>query len=152
LSHLHEIGADDPAWPEQADDLDELDSPEPAWLRRAHQGTAATHFSNSTETEASLRTVRGAFRDHHSSDAAAPYRPPLGAHVSIKRGFFMRGYNVAGYALVATYAVACMYFAPPDIGLWTGLLIGAAYFVACWFVGGLYLSCVIHMGIAHRAL
>jgi fatty-acid desaturase len=64
----------------------------------------------------------------------------------------MRGYNVAGYALVVTYALACMYFAPSAIGPWTGLLIGAAYFVACWFVGGLYLSCVIHMGIAHRAL
>ena len=64
----------------------------------------------------------------------------------------MRGYNVAGYALVIAYALACVYFAPSAIGPWTGLLIGAAYFLACWFVGGLYLSCVIHMGIAHRAL
>jgi hypothetical protein len=45
-----------------------------------------------------------------------------------------------------------MYFAPPHIGPWMGLLIGAAYFVICWFIGGLYLSSVIHMGIAHRAL
>ena len=52
----------------------------------------------------------------------------------------MKGYNIAGYALIAAYALACMYFAPPDIGPWTGLLIGAAYFVACWFIGGLYLS------------
>jgi fatty-acid desaturase len=64
----------------------------------------------------------------------------------------MRGYNVAGYALVIAYALACVYFAPSAIGPWTGLLIGAAYFLACWFLGGLYLSCVIHMGIAHRAL
>ena len=42
--------------------------------------------------------------------------------------------------------------APPAIGPWDGLAIGAAYFVVCWFVGGVYLSCVIHMGIAHRAL
>jgi stearoyl-CoA desaturase (delta-9 desaturase) len=27
-----------------------------------------------------------------------------------------------------------------------------AYLIACWFSAGLYLSCVIHMGIAHRAL
>ncbi len=37
-------------------------------------------------------------------------------------------------------------------GPWVGLAVGAAYFVACWFIGGVYLSCVIHMGIAHRAL
>ena len=64
----------------------------------------------------------------------------------------MKVYNVAGWALVLAYALACMYFAPPDIGPGAGLAVGAAYFVVCWFVGGVYLSCVIHMGIAHRAL
>lgn len=64
----------------------------------------------------------------------------------------MRIYNAIGYALIACYAAACMAFAPPAIGPWAGLAIGAAYFLACWFVGGVYLSCVIHMGIAHRAL
>ena len=34
----------------------------------------------------------------------------------------MKIYNVAGWALVLAYALACMYFAPPDIGPWTGLL------------------------------
>jgi fatty-acid desaturase len=61
-------------------------------------------------------------------------------------------YNLMGYALMLGYAAACMVFAPPAIGPWAGLGIGAAYFVTCWFVGGVYLSCVIHMGIAHRAL
>src|SRR5258706_1194599 len=64
----------------------------------------------------------------------------------------MKIYPVAGYAIIFVYAVACMVFAPPAIGPWAGLSIGAAYLVACWFVGGLYLSCVVHMGIAHRAL
>jgi len=64
----------------------------------------------------------------------------------------MKGYNLAGYALIVVYAAACLYFAPPALGPWAALLIGAVYFVACWFVGGVYLSCVIHMGIAHRAL
>ena len=64
----------------------------------------------------------------------------------------MRIYNVIGYGLIVLYAAACMAFAPPAIGPWAGLAIGAAYFIACWFVGGVYLSCVIHMGIAHRAL
>src|SRR3954467_14077563 len=57
-----------------------------------------------------------------------------------------------GYALILVYALACMAAAPVAIGPWGGLLIAAAYFVVCWFVGGVYLSCVIHMGIAHRAL
>ena len=64
----------------------------------------------------------------------------------------MRIYNVIGYGLVGLYSAACMALAPPAIGPWAGLAIGAAYFIACWFVGGVYLSCVIHMGIAHRAL
>jgi stearoyl-CoA desaturase (delta-9 desaturase) len=64
----------------------------------------------------------------------------------------MKGYNVVGYALILAYALACMYFAPPHSGPSMGLLIGAAYFATCWFIGGVYLSCVIHMGIAHRAL
>ena len=64
----------------------------------------------------------------------------------------MKIYNVSGYAIILAYALACLVFAPPGIGPWAGLSIGAAYFVACWFVGGLYLSAVIHVGIAHRAL
>ena len=64
----------------------------------------------------------------------------------------MRIYNVTGWALLLALALACMYFAPPHIGPWAGLAIGAAYAVVCWVMGGVYLSCVIHMGIAHRAL
>ena len=64
----------------------------------------------------------------------------------------MKGYNAIGYTIILAYGLACVYFAPPHIGPWAGLLIGAAYFVTCWFVGGLYLSPVLHMGIAHRAL
>jgi len=64
----------------------------------------------------------------------------------------MRIYNISGWLLVVAYALACMYFAPPTLGPWLGLAIGAAYMIASWFVGGVYLSCVIHMSIAHRAL
>ena len=64
----------------------------------------------------------------------------------------MRIYNVIGYGLIVLYAAACMAFAPPALGPWAGLGIGAAYFLVCWMMGGVYLSCVIHMGIAHRAL
>jgi stearoyl-CoA desaturase (delta-9 desaturase) len=64
----------------------------------------------------------------------------------------MKIYNAIGYAIILAYALACMAFAPPHLGPWLGLLIGAAYFVVTWFIGGLYLSAVIHMGVAHRAL
>jgi len=32
------------------------------------------------------------------------------------------------------------------------MLIGGVYFVFCWFLGGLYLADVLHLGIAHRSL
>jgi len=31
-------------------------------------------------------------------------------------------------------------------------LIGGAYFIFCWFFGGLYLADLLHLGIAHRSL
>ena len=64
----------------------------------------------------------------------------------------MKIYLLAGYATIALYALACACFAPPHIGPWAGLAIGAAYFLVVWFVAGLYLSLVIHLGIAHRSL
>jgi fatty-acid desaturase len=45
-----------------------------------------------------------------------------------------------------------MYSAPRTLGPWTGLLIGAVYFIFCWFLGGLYLADLLHLGIAHRSL
>ena len=70
----------------------------------------------------------------------------------MQEGAIVKIYNVIGYATIVLYAAACMAFAPSEFGPWGGLLIGAAYFVGCWFIGGVYLSCVIHMGIAHRSL
>jgi stearoyl-CoA desaturase (delta-9 desaturase) len=67
-------------------------------------------------------------------------------------GVTLKTYNAVGYVTLLIYAAACLYFAPPHLGHWAALSIGAAYFVACWLIAGLYLSCVIHMGIAHRAL
>jgi len=64
----------------------------------------------------------------------------------------VRIYNVIGYSILIAYTAACILFAPPHLGAWISLLIGAAYLIACWFFAGLYLSSVIHMGITHRAL
>jgi len=61
-------------------------------------------------------------------------------------------YNVYGYLIILAYLLACFYSAPDSFGPWKGMAIGAAYFVFCWFMGGLYLADVLHMGIAHRAL
>jgi fatty-acid desaturase len=61
-------------------------------------------------------------------------------------------YNVTGYLIILVYMLACMYSAPGNLGPWTGLLIGAVYFVFCWFLGGLYLADLLHLGIAHRSL
>jgi len=64
----------------------------------------------------------------------------------------MRIYNVYGYLIILCYALACMFSAPAQVGPWRGLLAGGAYFVFCWFLGGLCLSDILHLGIAHRSL
>ena len=64
----------------------------------------------------------------------------------------MKIYNAVGYLIMVLYALACMYFAPAYAGPWVGLAIGAVYFITFWFLGGLYLADVLHLGIAHRSL
>lgn len=64
----------------------------------------------------------------------------------------MKIYNVTGYLIIVCYLLACMVSAPAQLGPWKGLFIGGGYFIFCWFLGGLYLSDVLHLGIAHRSL
>ena len=64
----------------------------------------------------------------------------------------MKIYSATGYLIIVGYMAACAYSSPAHLGPWMGLLIGAAYFVFCWFMGGLYLADVLHLGIAHRSL
>jgi fatty-acid desaturase len=64
----------------------------------------------------------------------------------------MKIYNIWGYGIIIIYFAACALTAPAHIGPWGGMAIAAAYFLVCWFMGGTYLSDVIHLGIAHRAL
>ncbi len=64
----------------------------------------------------------------------------------------MKIYNIIGYSIIVLYALGCVYCAPPEFGPWVGLLIGAAYFLFCWFLAGVYLADVLHLGIAHRSL
>ncbi len=64
----------------------------------------------------------------------------------------MKIYNAYGYLIILFYLLACMVSSPAHLGPWAGLLIGGAYFIFCWFLAGLYLADVLHLGIAHRSL
>ena len=64
----------------------------------------------------------------------------------------MKMYNFYGNLLILAYFLACAFSSPTQWGPWIGMLIGGVYFVFCWFMGGLYLADVLHLGIAHRSL
>jgi stearoyl-CoA desaturase (delta-9 desaturase) len=61
-------------------------------------------------------------------------------------------YNVTGAAVLVAYALAAALLAPAEMGPWRGLVIGEIYLILSWFLCGLYLADVIHLGIAHRSL
>ncbi|HEY2781389.1 MAG TPA: fatty acid desaturase [Steroidobacteraceae bacterium] len=64
----------------------------------------------------------------------------------------MKIYNAIGFAILASGVAAAAFFAPGYMGPLTGAGVGALYFLFVWFLAGVYLSDVIHMGIAHGAL
>jgi fatty-acid desaturase len=64
----------------------------------------------------------------------------------------MRIYNVIGYFMIMLYGLACVFFAPEKIGPLGAIAIGAVYLVLLWFLAGVYLADILHLGIAHRSL
>jgi stearoyl-CoA desaturase (delta-9 desaturase) len=64
----------------------------------------------------------------------------------------MRIYNAIGFAILAGCVAAAAFFAPASLCPLNGMAIGIAYFLCVWFLAGVYLSDVIHMGITHGAL
>ena len=64
----------------------------------------------------------------------------------------MKIYNIIGILIIFFYLLGCALFAPAYLGMGKGILIGAMYFVFFWFLAGLYLADVLHLGIAHRSL
>ncbi len=64
----------------------------------------------------------------------------------------MRIYNVLGFTILAMQLLISAILAPPWLGPYWGMAVGFAYLLASWLSGGLYLSDMIHLGIAHRAL
>src|SRR5262249_32658175 len=79
-----------------------------------------------------------------------PVRSPLSAFaISVS---LVKIYNALGLATLAFHALLSVFLAPTWLGPWRGLAVGSAYLFVSWFVCGVYLSDIIHMGIAHRAL
>lgn len=64
----------------------------------------------------------------------------------------MKIYNVLGIASLALHLLLSAFLAPHWLGPWWGMVVGFSYLLAPWFVAGVYLSDMIHLGIAHRAL
>jgi len=64
----------------------------------------------------------------------------------------MKSYNVSGYALILLHCIFSALAAPPGWSVWLAVAVGFAYLLFIWFVGGLYLSDILHMGVAHKAL
>ncbi|MEZ5429509.1 MAG: fatty acid desaturase [Pyrinomonadaceae bacterium] len=64
----------------------------------------------------------------------------------------MRSYNIAGYTIIFLHILAAGFTAPSDWGFLAGTIIGLLYLLFIWFVGGIYASNILHMGIAHRSM
>jgi fatty-acid desaturase len=64
----------------------------------------------------------------------------------------MKIYNVVGYSLIAIHILIASLFAPRELGLLWGAVFGFLYLIYIWFFGGVYLSDVMHMGLAHKTL
>jgi fatty-acid desaturase len=64
----------------------------------------------------------------------------------------MRIYNLIGYSIIVIHVVVSGLVAPERWGFFSGATTGLLYLVFIWFLGGLYLSDVMHMGIAHKTL
>lgn len=64
----------------------------------------------------------------------------------------MKIYNVIGYSVIIIFVLAAGLTAPDGWSFALGAVIGFLYLLFNWFFGGLYLSDIIHMGIAHKTL
>jgi fatty-acid desaturase len=64
----------------------------------------------------------------------------------------MQIYSLIGYSLIVVHLVASGLAASADRGFVLGVAIGFAYGLFIWFFGGIYLSDILHMGIAHKSL
>lgn len=64
----------------------------------------------------------------------------------------MASYNFTGYLLIFLHLAVGGTMSPVGWSFFEGSLIAFIYLVFVWFLAGVYLTDVIHMGVAHRAL
>ena len=64
----------------------------------------------------------------------------------------MKIYNLIGFAILILCVATSALLAPDNMGPLKGMVGGILYFIFVWFLAGIYLSDVIHMGITHGAL
>jgi stearoyl-CoA desaturase (delta-9 desaturase) len=64
----------------------------------------------------------------------------------------MKIYNVLGCSIFVIHLAISATLAPEWLGPLGGMAVGVVYLLITWFLGGLYISDMLHMGIAHRAL
>jgi fatty-acid desaturase len=64
----------------------------------------------------------------------------------------MKIYNAVGFAILVLSVAASGLLAPEVLGPLRGAAVGILYILFVWFLAGVYLSDVIHMGITHGAL
>src|SRR5262245_53403861 len=64
----------------------------------------------------------------------------------------MKVYNAVGYSLMIVHVITAGLATPAPWGFVVGAMVGFVYLLFIWFLGGLYLSDVMHMGIAHKTL
>lgn len=64
----------------------------------------------------------------------------------------MKIYNLIGYVLIVLTCLAGAVLAPAEWSPLAGAAVALVYLLLIWFFGGLYLSDIIHMGIAHKTL
>lgn len=64
----------------------------------------------------------------------------------------MKSYNLVGLGAIVLQLVLSATLAPDWLGPWWGMAVGMGYLIILWFFGGLYISNILHMEVAHRAL
>ena len=64
----------------------------------------------------------------------------------------MKVYNLSGYSLIVLHIAVAGFLAPAGWGPGLAMAVGFGYLLFVWFFGGVYLSDVMHMGIAHKTL
>jgi stearoyl-CoA desaturase (delta-9 desaturase) len=64
----------------------------------------------------------------------------------------MKVYNLSGYSLLILHILVSALAAPAGWSIGLAITVGLIYLLMIWFFGGVYLSDVLHMGIAHKTL